>query len=536
LPDEEKKEQPESPKEESIDNKPVITGVLKSFFSYIREKTGNIYIQIAILFICLWIIYNSSSRLIGGSDCYSGRFLPVNLVLYGTYHYDNLHFLRGETGQEGMPGGMLLKNSGTPSDGHVITFYPTLIPTLLVPFYYIPFKILKISPESYLPFYMDKWFMGAFVAGAAVFLFLSLAKVKVGFWGGFLLTISFALGTSNWAISSQAFWQHGPSSFFLVFSLFMVLKLEESNKWIGPLGLVTGLAAGARPTNSVWFMLVALYVFIYLLRTNKKLWWKIIWYFVWASPVVIFLFVYNWVYFGSPLTSGYNFNPVNMYIPDYLHIHNFPAGFRGLLFSTSLGLLPNAPFFLFIFPAFLLGQKKFNLPALGLRRILWIFIIFHIALYSCYREWWAGFSYAYRYLTDIMPFLCFLLFPILKWKPFKWGGIAIYIVFLVWSMSIQFYGAFYWAGSFWFGRHWNDITYQHLVKWENLKRGIIFEKPSVHWSLDMEKHNVGMELKYFRFSKKCFLTPSGMKRDLTGGREVTYGKYAPIVLTFGTRK
>jgi len=491
-------------------------------------------VQALLLFVFLWTIYNSNARLIGGSDCYAARFLPINLVLYKSYHYDNLTFLRGIDGRGGMPGGMLLRGSNTPSDGHVITFYPVLIPSLLVPFYYIPFKILKISPRSYLPFYMDKWFMGAFVAGAAVFLFLALARMKTRFWGRLLLTFSFALGTSAWAICSQSFWQHGPSQFFLAFSLYLVLRFRESERWIGPLGLVCALGLAARPSNILWFGLVGVYILVTLIKEKKK-WLKIAWYFIWALPVALFMLWYNWRYFGSPFTSGYDFNPVNRFIADYLHIHNFPAGLRGLLFSTSLGLLPNAPFFLFIIPAFFLGRKKQKHPELGLRRILWIFIIFHIILYSCYREWWGGYSYAYRYLTDIMPFLCFLLFPLLKWKPFTKGLFGLYIVFLLWAMAIQFYGAFTWSGVHWYGKHWKSINQQLLLNKEALKKGQLFGKPSVHWSLKKEEHYIGMELKYFRFSWKWFLTPRKMASDLSRERLIVYGEYAPIILTFGDR-
>jgi len=558
----EKREDTAAPPKESLNTAPALTPLFRGLFSRLFRLFRRTGFQAFLLFALLWIIYNSNARLIGGSDCYAARFLPINLVLYGNYHYDKLSFLRGEDGKGGMPGGMLMQNTDTPSDGHVITFYPVLIPTLLVPFYYIPFKLMGISPESYLPFYMDKWFMGAFVAGAAVFLFLSLARVGVGFRGRLLLTLSCALGTSMWAISSQAFWQHAPSAFFLAFSLYLLLRLRESTRLIGPLGLVTGLAAGTRPTNAMWFMLVAAYIFIYLLE-NRKGWWRVIWYFVWASPVVIFNLWYNKAYFGSCFTSGYDFNPVNRYIPDFLHIHNFPSGLRGLLISTSLGLLPNAPFFIFIIPAFFLGMRRRpsrgprllplnahfpffvpsrmvgtrhgDFPALGIRRIMWIFCAAHLLLYSCYREWWAGYSYAYRYLTDIMPLLCFLLFPLLSWKPFRCGGLGVYLVFLLWAMAIQFYGAFCWSGALWFGKHWKNLTRQLLINPETLKRGRPFGKHSVHWSLEKEEHYIGMELKFFRYSDKWWLTPEKMKSDLSRDRKVPYGVYAPIILPFGEK-
>ena len=520
---------------ENEQDKPVpvstISRVLSSIGRIVRKRS----FQVITLFILLWLIYNANSRMSGGSDCYAGRFLPVNLVLYGSYHYDNLTFLRDNNGKGGMPGGQVLKREGTPSDGHLITYYPTLIPTLLVPFYYIPFGLFDISPQSYWPFYMDKWFMSAFVAGAAVFLFLCLVRVNLKMRWRLLLTISFALGTSVWAISSQAFWQHAPSAFFLAYSLYLLLRLKESEDLIGPVGLATSLAVGARPTNVMWFLLVALYIFIYLIKEKKK-WWKISWDFVWAMPVVLFNLWYNNAYFGSPLTSGYDFNPVNRYLPYYLHVKNFAAGFRGLILSTSLGLLPNAPFFLFLFPAFILGRRKRKLPALGIRRILWVFVFLHIALFSCYREWWAGFSFAYRYLTDIMPFMCFLLFPLFTWRPFKKFIWPVYIVLLLWAIAIQFYGAFLWSGSLWFGGYWKNINKHLVVKKELLKKGQLFGEHSVHWSLDPEEHYIGIELKHFRFTWKWFMTPQKMLSDLDPDRRVTYGRYAPIIVTFGEKK
>jgi hypothetical protein len=529
LPDEKPQESPSEDLEKGSCARLKVSCPFVAFWNRFSHKR---WFQALLIFSLLWIIYNSNARLIGGSDCYAARFCPINLVLYKSYHYDKLTFLRGADGKGGMPGGMLLTGAKTPSDGHVITFYPVLIPTLLAPFYYIIFGIFKISPKSFWPFYMDKWFMAAFVAGAAAFLFSALARIRIKFRARLLLTITFALGTSAWAICSQAFWQHGPSQFFLALSLYLLLRLKESDDWIGPIGLVTSLALGARQTNLIWYCLVGLYILYYLIREKRK-WWNIIWYFVWSVPVVLFTFWYNWTYFGSPLTSGYDFNPVNRYIADFLHIHNFPAGFRGLLFSTSLGLFPNAPFFLFLIPAFFLGRKKYNHPELAIRRIMWIFIVYHILLYSCYREWWGGYSYAYRYLTDIMPFMCFLLFPLVSWKIFRKGLFAVFLVFLLWAMLIQFYGAFLWSGTPWYGTHWKNLTQQLLLNKEALKKGQLFGKHSVHWSLKKEDHYIGMEMKYFRFSWTWFQTPRKIWRDLNPKREVTYGEYSPIILILG---
>lgn len=493
----------------------------------------------------LVVVYCSNGRFIAGSDVYPARFIPVSLVTEGDYDLNEFTFIRGAEGTGGIPGGQLFEEPGKPYDGRCLSYYPTFIPTLLAPLYFIPFRLFALPAEHFLVFYMDKMFASIFAALSAFFLFGALRVVKTPRGGALAISLAYALGTSTWAISAQSLWQHAPSQCFLAASLWLWLRVERPrpNQSSGSVSLLLGLAVGcavaARPSNAIW---AALLLGDLLARRR---WKNLGLYILGGAPAAIFLLGYNWSVFGDPLISGYQFNPVQLIVPDWLAWKNLPAGGLGLLFSPSMGLIPNAPFYLLLPLAVWIGLRR-PLPGFSRRVIILpaLFCLAHWMLYGCYREWWAGWSFCYRYLTDILPMLSFLLFNLWRVRipPFTSGVSrralsrslwAAFAVCAFWGTLVQAYGAYAWGGV-WFGRYWQNITQQLFLVPGESAPGTIFNKESVVWSLDPAEHLIACELEYFRWAPEVwFATPRKIHHDLFVTRTIPYGPYAPIILPMG---
>lgn len=392
---------------------------------------------LGILSLCL--IYQSNARFIGGSDVYPGRFVPVSLVTELNYDMNEFMFLRQNNPKAWATGAKYHRNKNHPSHGRVISNSPTLVPTLMAPFYIIPFRIWKLPPEHYLVFYMEKSFAALFCALSALFVYLAIREMKAPRSAALVISIAYALGTSTWALSSQALWQHGPSQCFLAASLWLWVRQKRAGTGYFLCGLLVGFAVGARLSNAFWAVL--LFLDILILRNGSLRQFKIIkiflkklrrlkikhclmmvwtlirhhkplYYFILGGiPSAVFLWVYNTHHFGKPWLTAYSFIPGG--VTSSLKYKFLPASTLGLLFSPSLGLIPNAPFYLFIPLSIWMAWRK-PLPGNSRRYILipLIFILANIYLYCLRHQWWGGWAYVYRKLADSLPMLSFLLFAV----------------------------------------------------------------------------------------------------------------------------
>src|SRR5215204_6750535 len=71
-----------------------------------------------------------------------------------------------------------------------------------------------------------------------------------------------------------------------------------------------------------------------------------------------------------------------------------------------------------------------------------------ILFYGKYQMWWGGWCFGPRFLTDINPFLCFFLVPIL---PLIQRGLlrGLFMTTVVFSVAVQMTGAFCYSAQEW---------------------------------------------------------------------------------------
>lgn len=505
------------------------------------------------LFLGLVLVYNANGRFIAGSDVYCTRFMPVNLALNGHEYFDPAkpYYL-----------GTVVSDLASPSHGRMISPYPTYTPTLLLPLYLPLYRWLGVPPEHYLTFYLDKLLASLFVAGAALLTFSLVRRMHGGRNRMALLTtLAVALGTSLWAVASQGSWSHGPSAFYLILAVWALERAVRQQAahprrvlgWAFWAGWAAASAFVTRQTD-IFFTLPFFFFALWELRRSR---WALAGLLAGVLPVAGWFVAHNLAYFGDMLTTGYKYNMAQQRIPRLMHPENFFAGFFGLLFSPSLGMFTMGPVTLFAIPGIvsLLKRRRRVLMVHGdgsrvvhverscfmqrLLRLCIVFIALHVLFYSCYLEWWGGWSYCYRYLIDIQPFLALCIGwhfrPQARWPHLRW---PLFVPALALSVAVQFYGAFFWCGGNYFSQVKTERLYLDLSPAKG--HGGLFDKPSIHFSLAPQDHLILSELKFVRWDVgswagfwRPFTTPEKIERDLFQTRTVSFRPSPPIVLEHG---
>ena len=115
------------------------------------------------------------------------------------------------------------------------------------------------------------------------------------------------------------------------------------------------------------------------------------------------------------------------------------AGLLANLFSPARGLFVFMPFFLFLLVPRVWRQR---IPVLDrLRPWLCVIVVLHMLLVATHTDWWGGFSYGPRYLSDILPYLMLLWSPVLVWVKHGRGRRFLLIASVMGAVFIQWRGA-----------------------------------------------------------------------------------------------
>jgi hypothetical protein len=511
----------------------------------------------------LVVVYQANGRFIGGSDAYCTRFMAVNLARDGSYYFD---------ASKPYAMGVVVDDPASPSFGRMINQYNDFVPTLLAPFYVPFYRWAKLPPEHFLTFYLDKLFASLWVAAGAAATLALARRLHGGRWTMALTaTLAVALGTSLWAIASQASWAHGPSFCMTMVACLGVVKALETPMtggrrsdaaWAALAGFCASGAVATRPTDALFavpFMALALWE----LRRPWRRWAGLV---AGATAPAAWFAWHNWLLFGSPFRTGFQWNITYRRVPHILSLDNFWGGLAGLLASPSMGLFATAPVMLFAVPG-LVGLwrrwrprtlamiardcgggrgsgrawrdgRRAALALMRLTRLGAAFVVAHVAFYSCYREWWGGWSYAHRYLIDVMGFaalaMAWFLRPGARARSLRW---PLLIPAFLFSVAFQFYGAFFWSGQAHFKllapprRPWTPTRLSNLGDYVRF---------SPFFSLEADHHLILAEPPLFNWRwtswdafARPLATPAKIDKDLFVTRTVNFRPAQPIILDYG---
>jgi hypothetical protein len=383
-----------------------------------RFHEAKSIIWTSVFFLLILIAYIGTSNFLVWGDTVASRYLPISVIRELNLDLDEFTLPYDKE----VPYFLQYRN------GRLVSSYPVGAALTAVPFYLIPVLIGVSHGSLWIPL-VEKISASSITLMSAFFLYLSLKQLTTQ-RTSIVVTGIYALCTSAFSISSQALWQHGPSQFFLALGLYFLIRGLREESFVPWSGFPLSASIVCRPTDVL--MVVPVLAYICLYRRKFLLWWLLC-----ALPPALFLFGYNYMYFGAIFDSGYGTKVLQ---PNSTHWSGpFLYGFLGILVSPSKGLLTYSPVLLFAFWGIYLTWRKNHDPLL---KFISLGPILVLVLYGKWHFWWGGETYGPRLISDITPFLCLYLYLAWEFVEQKWVLKVLFISVTVISLLIHAIGAF----------------------------------------------------------------------------------------------
>lgn len=377
--------------------------------------------------LCCLLIYNANLRSISAGDTYPARYLPFAIVRHQTLFLDPIAKVAAQGRGRGAFWLVPLP------DGHLMSLYPVIVPLLVAPLYVPAVEFLHLrgwtdARLDHVARVMEK-LSASFLAALSSSLLYLLLRRRTKASIALLLTLAYAFGTTTWVISSQALWQHGLAQ-LLVIGVLLLLTGPYSAPRALWAGVLLGLIAGNRPPDVILAAALGAYGLFWAgRRQSVRLFAGA------ALPVVLVLF-YNLGTAGNA-AGGYGL----LGKADFLG-HDLLPGVAGLLVSPTRGLLVFSPFLLFLTLAWRYLPRDRGERILTL--LMSIAVVMQIVLYAK-ADWRSGMSWGPRYMTDLLPFLIWMLVPVVS--ALRRVGRALFVTAAGIAVVIEAIGAFSYTGS-----------------------------------------------------------------------------------------
>lgn len=222
----------------------------------------------------------------------------------------------------------------------------------------------------------------SFAVAFALFATHLCVAVRAGRRVALYVTFALAFGTAAASVGSQVFYEHGTSMALLAAGI--ALSLHPSRSPLA--GLPLGLAVLVRPTNL--FAVAATVAALAHARPRSAV--RTV---LWMAPAAVFLLLFNWLTFGSPLRMS---RP----LPD---LDLAGGGVLGLLMSPSRGMLVYSPFLVVALVALVAAWRWRADQTVWLLRYGSLAFVGTLLVFGTYAQWWGGTSFGDRYLSDLLP-------------------------------------------------------------------------------------------------------------------------------------
>jgi hypothetical protein len=278
---------------------------------------------------------------------------------------------------------------------------------------------------------------------AAVFIQLMASELLPWRWA-LVVTGVFAFCSSVWSTATRDLGQHGPSVLMLSIALWLLVRGRRVPQGVPWAGLFIGLSYLMRPTNSLSVLLLSLLV---LLRYRRYF----LAYCAMGLLVAIPFFLYNESVYGT-------------FLPPYFRPQRIIPKSGSLMLEALAGNLVSPARGLFIYsPIFLLSfyglYQELRAPRARLEAaVMGVILLLHWLIISSFPHWWAGHSFGPRYMTDMTPYLSYLLIPAVEklraaspvpvWKR---GWVLTFVLLSGWSFFTHLRGTTSWDVARWNG-------------------------------------------------------------------------------------
>ena len=185
------------------------------------------------------------------------------------------------------------------------------------------------------------------------------------------------------------------ATFWAMSSILAALRSRRSGAWAFVAGAVFGIAVTVRPANALMLLPLAL-----ALKPTLATWVR---FGLGGLPIAAPFFVYNYLAYGDPLTTGYN-----RHLSNDMRLSNFAPRFRHYSFWIGATLTPLVPLGWFL----VIGDRKAK-PRL--RLMLWVWFLAYFLFYCFYAHydaWWYT-----RFLLPGFPALILATMVVLRDLP-----------------------------------------------------------------------------------------------------------------------
>jgi len=413
------------------------------------------------LLLLLLVIYNLNFRTIHSIDTFPARFLPFSLLLDHSLYLDRWipPPLAATLGVHG-------SHFAVKSHGHFVSMYPIITPVVVTPLYVLPawwFSRQSPPPDPFSPVFtvivstMEKLSASLIAAMSGAVLFLAFRKIAPRYVS-VVVALIYGLTSNTWAISSQGLWRHGLTELsfaFLLWALFRVPGSPSAPFWAG---LALAAAAANKPLD-------AILIVPFLLYFARRPWKNGLLFLTPLVAVGSLVFAYN-LYFFARLLGGY---PAPMLGGEggghFPFLARVVVGLPGSLVSPSRGLLVFTPWTAFTFWG---AARLWKEKSLGWSRALIVALVAVCVVQAGGGDWWGGWCFGPRYMTDLLPFLAWFL--VLVWgsiraRPVLRVAFAATVAIALW---VQVVGAFYYPAGDWDGSPVNvNFEPQRLWDWSD---------------------------------------------------------------------
>jgi hypothetical protein len=379
--------------------------------------------------LCCLLVYNANLRSITGGDTYPARYLPFAILKYHTIFFDPIARVvaQGRV-PRWQPGGNTAYWMLPRPDGHIISLYPVVLPVLVAPLYlpaigYLHLRGWTDARLDHVAKVMEK-LAASFLAALSVSLLYLLLRRRARPPIALLLTLAYAFGTTTWVIGSQALWQHGMAELLVVGALLILTAPCTAPRALAA-GLLIGLVAGNRPPDVVLAAALGAYGLFWTGRRRAPLLAAAA-----ALPMLLVL-IYN-LHVAANVAGGYGVIGKASYFQ-----HDALPGVAGLLVSPARGLFVFSPFLLFLVLAW--RRPPQSREERRLTVAMSAAVVLQILLYAK-GEWRGGLSWGPRYMTDLLPFLVWMLVPVVT--ALRGAGRAAFLLAVGVAVAVEAVGAF----------------------------------------------------------------------------------------------
>lgn len=380
--------------------------------------------------------------LIQSGDTLPSLYLPVSIIERGTFYLEGYCRFLACGGPEGRTPFYLVRLGE-----HYLSFFPIGVSILALPVYFLALK-LGLPVTSFNIAVLGRISAALMVSGSVVFVYLLLREFleeRVSF----MLSLAYAFGSCSFGLSSQSLWQHGASQLLLAVSLFFLVRGSRDEKLAPWAGLFLSLATLCRYTNAISVIILSTY---YLSKFRFRSFLRFL--ALGLVPLGFFL-VYNFHYFGSLGNQGYAGQIFRYWSGP------FPGGFLGEWLSPSKGILVYSPIFIFsLLGVWLFFRRKSEVQD-SLFGWVSVIVLVHSLVVGKWIHWFGGWSFGYRMMADMTPYLSLLWIPLVR-SPWWWKAKSWFYGAVVWSVLVQLMGIVFYNGS-WHRIYDRGYTDQHWL-------------------------------------------------------------------------